>query len=80
MKRRRMKKYHIIQKIALNGLATNRLLIYLKRLQACHDTKPADHEVHCPLLQYEELTKDTSEWIEAYNNVKEVLAKREHRE
>jgi len=80
MKRKRMKKLHIVPKLVLETLTTNRLLGYLKRLQMCHDTKPVDHEVHSPLLHNEEVTKDTCEWKESYNNVKDILAKREHKE
>ena len=80
MKRKRMKRNHIIPKPVLEKLTTNRLLGYLKRLQMCHETKSVDNEVHNPLLHYEELTKDTCEWKESFANVKDILAKREHKE
>lgn len=78
MKRKKMKRCHIVPKQILEGLTTNRLLGYLTRLQMCHDIKSVHDKVHDPLLHFEELTKDTSEWQESYNNVKDILTKREH--
>ena len=63
----------------LEALSTNRLLARLKRLLLCEESlELSDQNVE----NYQESDfiefKDSPKWIKEYNNLKEILAQREH--
>ena len=70
MKRRPIKPIPLAQ---LEKLNTKRLLARLKQLHQCEESASLSDRV-----ESDEVFKDSPEWIAAYEQIKKLLAKREH--
>lgn len=76
MKRRPIKPIPLAQ---LEKLTTKRLLARLKQLHQCQESISLSDRASEPDTSGE-VFKDSSEWIAAYEQIKRLLAKREHLE
>jgi hypothetical protein len=77
--KKKSRKLHPMSVSELQKLPTKRLLARLKRLHICEECFESSDRVGI----YENLDnliefKNTSEWKTEYQNIKEILAKREH--
>lgn len=68
-----MKSSNLLTKPQMEKLTTERLMAYRGSLLACNEG-PGDD----PEDTEKELTKDSSMWQGAYDQLKEVLSEREH--
>lgn len=73
------KKIYPIAKEKLESLSTKRLLARLKSLHQCEQSfELSDKDESERLLNDGIEFKESSEWQSEYENVKEILSKREH--
>lgn len=79
MKQRKMKRHHVVPLPLLEKMTTKRLLGYLQRLRMCHETEYTGFpRPSKPLNARDELTKDTDEWKQSYEAVRQILSSREN--
>jgi hypothetical protein len=67
-----MKRVKLLSKIEMENLTTERLLAYKKRIMQVPEGPSWDKD------NVDRINKISSEWQETYNNLKDVLATREH--
>lgn len=67
---------NLLSREQLEKLTTKRLLAYKNKLMQVHDS--GDWNDYCICFQNEHINKTSPEWQETYQNVKSVLATREH--
>ncbi len=67
---------NLLSREQLEKLTTKRLLAYKNKLMQVHDS--GDWNDYCICFQNEHINKTSPVWQETYQNVKSVLATREH--